>query len=120
MSPESSDGPDDGAEVARVSDADEGDTEDAAGLARVVVAMTDVLGINPLDPVWGAADPGNADAMTALDALVQERIHARTKARAARDYATADAIRDELTAAGIAVEDTAAGARWSLNRKSEN
>ena len=44
----------------------------------------------------------------------------RTKARAARDYATADAIRDELTAAGIAVEDTAAGARWSLNRKSEN
>ena len=30
------------------------------------------------------------------------------------------AIRDELTAAGIAVEDTAAGARWSLNRKSEN
>ena len=99
---------------------DEGDIEDAAGLARVVVAMTDVLGINPLDPVWGAADPGNADAMTALDALVQERIHARTKARAARDYATADAIRDELTAAGIAVEDTAAGARWSLNRKSEN
>ena len=77
--------------------------------------MTDVLGISPLDP-GGAADPGNADAMTALDALVQERIHAH-EARAARDYATADAIRDELTAAGIAVEDTAAGARWSLEPK---
>ena len=93
-----------------------------AGLypAMLAVMVAPTVGINPLDPVWGAADPGNADAMTALDALVQERIHARTKARAARDYATADAIRDELTAAGIAVEDTAAGARWSLNRKSEN
>jgi len=95
---------------------DEGDLEDAADAARLVVAMTDVLGVNPLDPTWGAGDSGAGDAMAALDALVQERISARTKARAGRDYATADAIRDELAQAGIAVEDTATGARWSLVR----
>jgi cysteinyl-tRNA synthetase len=78
--------------------------------------MTDVLGVNPLDPTWGGGDSANEDAMAALDSLVRDRVAARAKARAARDWATADAIRDELTEAGIAVEDTAAGARWSLVR----
>ncbi len=95
---------------------DEGDLEDAADAARLVVAMTDVLGVNPLDPTWSGGDGANEDAMAALDSLVRDRVAARAKARAARDWATADAIRDELTEAGIAVEDTAAGARWSLAR----
>lgn len=95
---------------------DEGDREEAADLARLVIAMTDILGVNPLDPAWGGADHGGGDAHAALDALVQDRIAARAKARAARDYAAADAIRDSLTEAGIAVEDTASGARWSLVR----
>ena len=95
---------------------DEGDVEDAAQAAALVVAMTDVLGVNPLDAAWGAGDSGAQDALAALDALVQAQIAARAKARAARDWATADAIRDGLTAAGIAVEDTASGARWSLSR----
>jgi cysteinyl-tRNA synthetase len=54
--------------------------------------------------------------MAALDVMVQERVAARSKARSARDYATADAIRDQLAEAGIAVEDTASGARWTLVR----
>jgi cysteinyl-tRNA synthetase len=95
---------------------DDGDAEDAAAIARVVIAMTDVLGVNPLDPAWSAGDSGATDALAALDAIVKERIAARAQARAARDYDTADAIRDELAAAGIALEDTAAGARWSLAR----
>jgi cysteinyl-tRNA synthetase len=95
---------------------DDGDTEDAADAARVVVAMTDVLGVNPLDPAWGHGDGGAAEALEALDALVRERVAARAAARAARDYEAADAIRDQLTAAGVAVEDTPAGARWSLVR----
>ena len=96
---------------------DDGDHEDAAAIARVVIAMTDVLGVNPLDPAWSAGDSGAAtDALASLDLLVRERIQARAQARASRDYDTADAIRDELTAAGIALEDTAAGARWSLAR----
>ncbi len=95
---------------------DDGDQEDAATIARTVIAMTDVLGINPLDPAWSAGDGGSTDALASLDALVKERIAARAHARSARDYDTADSIRDELAAAGIALEDTAAGARWSLAR----
>jgi cysteinyl-tRNA synthetase len=95
---------------------DDGDTDVAADAARLVIAMTDILGVNPLDPAWGAHDSGSGDAMAALDALVTERIGARAKARGARDWASADAIRDELTAAGIALEDTASGARWTLAR----
>ena len=95
---------------------DDGDHEDAAAVARVVIAMTDVLGVNPLDPAWSASDSSAADALASLDSLVKERLTARAHARAARDYDTADAIRDELAAAGIALEDTAAGARWSLAR----
>ena len=49
-----------------------------------------------------------------VDALVTSQLEARAKARAGKDFATADAIRDALTEAGIALEDTAEGARWSL------
>ncbi|MBR3234252.1 MAG: cysteine--tRNA ligase [Atopobiaceae bacterium] len=38
---------------------------------------------------------------------------ARQEARAAKDWATADAIRDGITALGLVLEDTAAGARLS-------
>jgi cysteinyl-tRNA synthetase len=95
---------------------DEGDVEVAEDAARLVIAMTDVLGVNPLDPAWGSGDSSTDDAMAALDVMVQERVAARSKARSARDYATADAIRDQLAEAGIAVEDTASGARWTLVR----
>ena len=95
---------------------DDGDHEDAAAHARLVIAMTDVLGVNPLDAQWTAGDSGAADALASLDVLVKGRISARGSARSARDYDTADAIRDELAAAGIVLEDTAAGARWALAR----
>jgi cysteinyl-tRNA synthetase len=44
-----------------------------------------------------------------VPAEILERAHARDEARAAKDWAAADAIRDELTAAGWLVEDTADG-----------
>jgi cysteinyl-tRNA synthetase len=78
--------------------------------------MTDILGVNPLDPAWSGADSSTSDALSALDALVSDRLAARTAARSARDYATSDAIRDQLVAAGITIEDTSTGARWSLTR----
>jgi len=62
-----------------------------------------VLGLD-LDRVWEASD-GAGD----IPADVQERLEARTAARAARDYATSDAIRDELTARGWDVIDSPEG-----------
>lgn len=95
---------------------DDGDLDAAADAARLVIAMTDVLGVNPLDPTFAESGGESDAALAALDVLVRERISARAAARSARDWATADAIRDQLAEAGIAVEDTAAGARWSLAR----
>jgi cysteinyl-tRNA synthetase len=37
---------------------------------------------------------------------------ARSAARDAGDWATADAVRDALAAIGIVVEDVAGGSRW--------
>ena len=84
---------------------DEGDLDHAADLAVQIVAMTDVLGVNPLDPRWGGRSSATAgSAHHALEALVQERLAARQAARAARDFAAADAIRAQLGAVGIVIE----------------
>jgi cysteinyl-tRNA synthetase len=98
---------------------DERDDDALATAFAQVLAMTDLLGVNPLDPHWdGGADNGAGDTQAALDALVQVQLEARAAARAARDFATADTIRDQLGAAGIVIEDTASGANWSLRRDS--
>jgi cysteinyl-tRNA synthetase len=91
------------------------DVEDlgaAAAFRGEVLAMTDVLGINPLDPQWHStsAEP----AGVALGALVESLIQAREAARARRDFAAADRIRTELAEAGIQIEDTPTGSHWSL------
>ncbi len=94
------------------------DHEQAVELAASVIAMTEVLGVNPLAEHWhGGSTPGQADAMAALDSLVSAQLAQREKARAARDFTAADAIRNQLTAAGIAIEDTTSGPRWSLARR---
>lgn len=49
-----------------------------------------------------------------LAAWVEERIEARAAARAAKDFAAADAIRDELAARNIVLEDGAGGTRWKV------
>ncbi len=78
-----------------------------------VLAMTGVLGVDPLDPHWeGAGEDGRTREV--LDALVSDRLKARERARADRDFVTADGIRDRLEGLGVVIEDTPAGARWSL------
>jgi len=81
--------------------------------------MLDVLGLDPGSPQW-RADGTDERYARALDELVEAQLEARAAARAARDFATADAIRDRLTTAGVVVEDSPAGARWTLAPRSED
>ena len=93
---------------------DEDESQEAAQVARLVIAMTDVLGVNPLAPNWASEGDAGVDALAALDAVITAQLAARATARSARDYDTADAIRDQLSAAGVLIEDTPTGARWTL------
>jgi cysteinyl-tRNA synthetase len=89
------------------------DAGGAAGVAGQVRAMLDVLGLDPADPTWGPG--GSDDKLThAVDVLVRGLLDERAAARAAKDFATADAIRDRLKAAGVEVEDTPDGPVWSV------
>ena len=94
----------------------DGSSEDLFRLAGRVRAMLAVLGLDPLDPHWssGGSSETEAKLTTAVDALVSALLEQRATARAAKDFAAADAIRDRLKAAGIELEDTPAGPTWSL------
>ncbi len=94
----------------------DGGGEDLSRLAVRVRAMLAVLGLDPLDPHWSAGGSSETEAKltTAVDALVSALLEQRAAARAAKDFAAADAIRDRLKAAGIELEDTPAGPTWSL------
>jgi cysteinyl-tRNA synthetase len=93
-----------------------GDDDGARAALDDVTAMTAALGINPLAAQWRTCG-GNAAEHAALDSLVQAQLAERAAARAAKDWARADAIRDTLAAAGILVEDSADGANWSVESR---
>ena len=91
---------------------DSGDLGAVASARGAVLAMSEVLGINPLSAQWR---PGlSAPAARALGSLVERLIADRNAARAAKDFSAADRIRDELSAAGITVEDGPTGSHWSV------
>jgi cysteinyl-tRNA synthetase len=92
---------------------DSGDQAQAGAALSQVLAMADVLGINPLDPVWQSttADPA---AARALDVLVTAELARRSEARAAKDWSAADAVRNRLRDAGIQVIDGKNGPSWQL------
>jgi cysteinyl-tRNA synthetase len=86
--------------------------DSAAGIAR---ALQPVL--EDFDRVFGilvlrAAEEGSADSD--LAEWIEERLAARTAARADRDFTEADRIRDEIVARGVSIEDTPDGPRWRL------
>jgi cysteinyl-tRNA synthetase len=85
-----------------------GDTTVAADLQgrfATFLVLTGRLGFTPLDDL-----PDPAAFRPILDLLLD----LREQARAARDFAAADAIRDRLAQAGIRVEDRPGGPRWHL------
>jgi len=92
-----------------------GDSSALKGTAASVRAMLDVLGLDPADPAWPSTGAADAKLTGAVDALVAGLLDQRQAARAAKDFATADAIRDQIKAAGIDVEDTPTGPKWSLS-----
>jgi len=72
-----------------------------------------VLGLD-LDRVWDAALDDHA-GLDELDAEAAALLAERTRARAARDWATADALRDRLAAMGVELEDRPDGTTaWRL------
>lgn len=92
-----------------------GDSPALRGTVGSVRAMLGVLGLDPFAEPWASRAGGEGDALrTVVDGLVAMLLDQRSAARAARDFATADAIRDRLTALGVVVEDTTSGARWTI------
>jgi cysteinyl-tRNA synthetase len=91
------------------------ETSSAAAIAASVRAMLAVLGLDPADPAWPSASGAEEAKLTGVvDTLVAGLIEQRASARAAKDFAAADAIRDRIKAAGIEIEDTPTGPTWSL------
>ena len=78
---------------------DESDPQ-AGKLVATVVDLAGAVGLR--------IEPGTAEGDPEIDDLVARR----QAARAAKDFAAADAIRDELQALGVEVEDTPTGPIW--------
>jgi cysteinyl-tRNA synthetase len=80
--------------------ADAGDMDGAGQAARTADVLAGALGLR----LGGSSD-------VEIDAAAADLVAARDEARAARDWARADALRDELEAAGWLVEDGTGGTR---------
>ncbi|HWE89414.1 MAG TPA: cysteine--tRNA ligase [Pseudonocardiaceae bacterium] len=93
---------------------DGSDDAGARGAAASVRAMTGVLGLDPLAENWTTVSTSERGADRALRDLVELLLAERQRARAGRDFGTADLLRDRLLQAGIAVEDTPDGPLWTL------
>jgi cysteinyl-tRNA synthetase len=100
------------------------DLDALADVESAVVELLGVLGVTlPADEAGPELPAGvvalardlagyaGDDPAAAADAILA----ARAEARAAKDWARADAVRDGLAALGVRVEDTAAGARVTVS-----
>jgi cysteinyl-tRNA synthetase len=96
---------------------------DADKLTAFVAEIDAVLAVKPSPTVKASgkivATTGAEAAVTvgpggegSLETEVQKKIDERQKARAAKDFARADAIRRELLEMGLILEDTKDGVRW--------
>lgn len=79
----------------------------------VLRELTDTLGLFLTEPI---ATRSGADEKT-VSKLMELVIEIRSRARAAKDFATADLVRTKLAEAGIVVEDRADGTLWSRKKE---
>jgi cysteinyl-tRNA synthetase len=95
----------------RLAKADAGQDDARSAVRALADALVD-LGDEVLGLALEAALDEAAELERQLAPLVEQLLANRQSARAARDFATADAIRDRFAAAGIVVEDRPDGPRW--------
>jgi cysteinyl-tRNA synthetase len=102
------------AELAQQADAARQASTPAARHAAkaALLGAGSMLGLLQQEPeAWFKRDSGGNEVdADAVDALIE----ARRAARAAKDWARADAIRDQLAALGVTIEDGPQGTRWSV------
>ena len=84
------------------------DAEKANGLAARLRELGAILGLLQQEPEKFLQAGSDDDEVAKIEALIKQR----NEARAAKDWATADAARNELTAMGIVLEDGANGTTW--------
>jgi cysteinyl-tRNA synthetase len=92
----------------------------ALGILRALLKREDVPAVERLavaldaDQVLGLRMRESVETRSELAPELAAMIAQREEARAARDFATADALRDTLREAGVIIEDTPAGTKWKL------
>jgi cysteinyl-tRNA synthetase len=97
--------------------ADAGKAEARAEVAALADALVD-LGDGTLGLALSTALDEAASLERQLAPLVEQLLEQRQRARAERDFATADAVRDQLAAAKVIVEDRPDGPRWYVDTTS--
>jgi len=85
------------------------DADERQQLAATMLAAGDLMGLLQTDPeAWFAGHVEGEFSADDIEALIARR----NEARAAKDFAAADAVRDQLTEAGIKIEDGSGGTTW--------
>ncbi|MCU7555909.1 cysteine--tRNA ligase [Alteromonas sp. ASW11-19] len=94
-------------DLARELNKQKDNAEEAGNLAGVLKQLGGILGVLQSDPDT-YLQSGSDDDAAEIEALITQR----NDARAAKDWAAADAARDALTAKGIVLEDGPQGTTW--------
>lgn len=92
--------------------------DEAPGAASAADKEDVLHTLSEIDQTLGVLELASASREVKRDAedRIRRIVEERNRARAARDFATADRLRDELAAAGIRLDDTPTGTRWSRVR----